>query len=60
MLFPDIKVLFIERETEKNEDELYLLDLEDCNSIDQLKDVIMDYHGFDDLEAANYILNQIV
>lgn len=57
MLFPDIKSYFIEQES--NAGESYINDLEATNSIEEMIQVVADYNGTDDFEAAYYILNNV-
>jgi hypothetical protein len=57
MLFADIKSYLIE--LEQDQDEIYLTDLEDCTNIDQLIQVVAEYNGIDDFEAARLILDKI-
>ena len=57
MLFPDIKAYFIEQESE--EDEGYLFDLEECRTLNDLLQVVGEYHNIDDLETAMFIFNKV-
>lgn len=57
MLFADIKSYLIE--LEQDQDELYLEDLDNCANIDQLIQIVAEYHGVDDLEASRLILDKI-
>jgi hypothetical protein len=59
MLFTDIKTYFIESEEEKGEEEAYIGDLHSCMTIDSLIQNVAEYHGYDDAEAASYIITQV-